>query len=303
MDVMHTDTTDTTPDSFLALRRLQRLRNIQRVNAAFSATTGAAMAVTSGWLARQVDLPRPVVVALGIGLVGWSAVLGVLAVQPEQRLVRMSRLVATGDAAWVLGSIVLALARDLTGVGMALVIGAAAVVAVFAAGGQITASGVDHHDVRERTEILFRSVVVATPPPAAWQMVLDADLYARLAPNLTEIVVAPDECARTCTDSRGHTWSEAMRLDHDRRVQHIDVDVTEHPMPVDHLAATISVDDDPAGSRIDIAFTYATEMTLKGLATSLVLPVLGPRLLRPITTGWARRAASMTSTGRRGAST
>jgi hypothetical protein len=289
---MPTDTSDPTRESFLALRRLQHLRDIQRANAAFSATTGAAMAATSGWLSRQVDLPRALVVVLGIGLIGWSAVLVVVAVQRAQRLVPASRLVAAGDAAWVLGSIVVTAVLDLTAVGTALVLGTAAVVAAFAAGGLIAASRVGHHDSGERTEILFRSVVVAAPPPAAWQMVLDADLYARLAPNLTEIVVAPDECARTCTDTRGHTWSEAMRLDHLGRVQHIDVDVTEHPMPVDHLAATISVVDDPAGSRIDIAFTYATEMTLKGLATSLVLPVLGPRLLRPITSGWERHAAS-----------
>ena len=129
-------------------------------------------------------------------------------------------------------------------------------------------------------------------------MVLDADLYARLAPNLTNITVAPDECSRTCTDTRGNTWSEAMSLDHDQHVQVIEVDVTQHPMPLNHLAASIGVHVDPAGSRVDIAFTYITQPTPKGVVTSLVLPVLGRRLLGPITNGWARQATRTTSTSR-----
>lgn len=86
-----------------------------------------------------------------------------------------------------------------------------------------------------------------------------------------------------------------MSLDHDRHVQHVDVDVTEHPMPLNHLAANVSVHDDPAGSRIDVAFTYVTRATLKGLVTSVLLPVLGRRLLRPITSGWARQASTSAS--------
>jgi hypothetical protein len=106
------------------------------------------------------------------------------------------------------------------------------------------------HTGGDRTELLFHSVTVDAPPAAAWKLVLDADLYARLAPNLSAISVAADQCSRACTDTRGNTWSEAMRLDHDRHVQRIDVDVTEHPMPLDGLAATISVHDDrkPVGS-------------------------------------------------------
>ncbi len=73
---------------------MQPLRDLQRINAAFSGLTGLAMAASSGWLSQQIDLPRSIVASLGVGLVGWSALLVALAVRPAQRLVRASTLVA-----------------------------------------------------------------------------------------------------------------------------------------------------------------------------------------------------------------
>lgn len=277
---------------------MQSLRDLQRINAVFSGLCGLAMAASSGWLGRQIDLPRSFVVVLGGSLVIWSAILVVLAVQPAQRLVRASMLVATGDAAWVIGTVALIVLLDPTATGTTFATAAAAVVGGFTVAGLVLGARARRRALDARTELLFRSVTVAAPPPVAWQMVLDADLYARLAPNLTEITVAPDECARTCTDTRGNTWTEAMSLDHDRHVQLVDVDVTEHPMPLDHLAANVSVHHDPAGSRIDVAFTYVTRATFRGLITSVLLPVLGRRLLRPITSGWARHASPSASTSR-----
>jgi hypothetical protein len=286
--------------SIAARREVQPLRDLQRVNAAFSATTGVLMGAVSNWLSDETDLPRPVVVVLGIGLIGWSMLLVVLAVQPPRRLIPLSRLVATGDAAWVVGSAVLLPATDPTPLGVFFVAAAAVVVAVLAVAGLLLGRRARRHTGDDRSEILFRSGTVGTSPAAAWQLVLDADLYARLAPNLTRIDVAADECSRTCTDTRGNTWSEAMHLDHERHVQHIDVDVSQHPMPLDELAATISVHDDVAGSRIDVAFAYATQMSLKGVVTSLLLPLLGRRLLRPIMRGWSRHVGSTPATTGRG---
>lgn len=275
-----------------SLRVVQPLRDLQRLNAAFSALTAVAIAAASGWLSHELDAPRFVVVVVGVGLIGWAALLVVLAVQPARRLVRMSALVAAGDAAWVIGSVVLIVMGDVTGAGAVLVAVAAVLVAGFAIAGIVLGRRARLQPVDGRTELLFGRVVVATPPGAAWQMVLDADLYARLAPNLTRVSVAPDECARTCTDTGGNTWTETMHLDHDRHVQRIDVDVAEHPMPLDTLAATVSVHDVPAGSRIDLAFAYVPRLTVQGLATSLVLPLLGRRLLRPILRGWASHATT-----------
>jgi hypothetical protein len=279
-----------------ALRAVQPLRDLQRINAAFSATSGVLMATNSSWLSLQVDLPRPVVAVLGVGLVGWSVLLVVLAVQPSRWLIPFSGPVSAGDAIWVIGSAALIARADPTAVGAFLVAAAAAVVTVFAVAGLLLGRHARPHTGHDRTEILFRSVTVDAPPSAAWQLVLDAHLYAQLAPNLTHISVATDECSRACTDTRGNTWTEAMHLDHEQHVQQIDVDVTEHPMPLDELAATISVHDDPTGSRIDIAFTYVTLASIKGLVTSLVLPALGRRLLRPITRGWARHATTPVAT-------
>lgn len=282
------------------LRATQPLRDLQRLNAAFSGLCGLAMAASSGWLGQQLDLPWPFVAMLGVGLVGWSALLVVLAVQPARRLVWASTLVAMGDAAWVAGTAALLALRDPTATGTNSAVVAAAVVGGFAVAGVVLGGRARRAAPDDRTELLFGSVTVAAVPSAAWQMVLDADLYARLAPNLTEITVAPDECARTCTDTRGNTWTEAMHLDHDRHVQTVDVDVTEHPMPLDRLAANVSVHHDPAGSRIDVAFTYVTRPTVRGLVTSVLLPLLGRRLLRPITSGWSRQASTSAASSRAG---
>lgn len=291
MKGMHTDIID--HDSGMALphlRALQPLRDLHRLNAAFSGITGVAMAASSGWLSRRIDLPRSFVVVLGVGLVGWAALLIVLAVQPARRVVRASPFVATGDAMWVLATAALLLSRQPTATGTTFAITAAAVVAALATAGFVLVGRARHSSPHDRTEVLFRSVTVAAPPAAAWHMVIDADLYARLAPNLSTITVAPDECARTCTDTRGNRWTEEMHLDHERHVQHIEVDVDQHPMPLDRLAATISVHNDSAGSRIDLAFTYITRPTLRGLAASLALPLFGRRLLQPIAVGWAHDA-------------
>lgn len=281
------------------LREVQPTRDLQRINAAFSVTTGVVMAATSNWLSRLVDLPRPVVAVLGVGLIGWSALLVVLAVQPVRRLIPLSRLVAAGDATWVIGSAALIAIADPTALGALLVAVPAAVVAGFAVAGLLLGRRARRHPGDDRTEILFHSVALDASPADAWQLVLDADLYARLAPNLTKISVAADECSRACTDTRGNTWTEAMHLDHERHIQRIDVDVTEHPMPLDALAATISVHEEAKGSRVDVAFAYVTGASIKGLVTSLVLPVLGRRLLRPITRGWVRHATSLTATAGR----
>ncbi|MEQ1699533.1 MAG: hypothetical protein ABMA25_05445 [Ilumatobacteraceae bacterium] len=133
---MHTDTIDhdsgTTP---ARLRTLHALRDLHRVNAAFSSATGVAMAAASGWVSRQLDLPRPFVVVLGSGLVGWAALLVLLAAQTAPRLVRLSALVAAGDAGWVVGTAALFVARRPTAIGAALALATAAVVAVFAVTG------------------------------------------------------------------------------------------------------------------------------------------------------------------------
>lgn len=281
------------------LRKVQPLRDLQRINAAFSATTGIVMAATSGWLSRQVDLPLPVIAMLGVGLIVWSALLVVLAAQPLRRLVPSSMLVAAGDATWVIGSAALIAIADPTTLGASLVAVPAVVVAGFAIAGLLLGRRARQHAGEDRTEILFRSVVIEAPPADAWQVVLDADLYAHFAPNLAQISVAPDGCSRACTDIRGNTWSEAMHLDHDRHIQRIDVDVAEHPMPLDSLAATISVHDDPRGSRVDVAFAYVTRASIAGLMTSVVLPVLGRRLLQPITRGWAQHATGRAATAGR----
>ena len=146
-----------------ALRTTQPLRDLQRINAAFSGLTGLALAAFSGSLSRQIDLPQTALAVLGIGLVGWSMMLVQLAVQPGPRLVRFSALVAAGDAAWVIGSVALIVLGDPTATGTSLTIGVATVVAAFSTMGVVLGAQARRDSVDDRTEILFRSVTVAAP--------------------------------------------------------------------------------------------------------------------------------------------
>lgn len=270
-----------------ALRAVQRLRDLHRANAAFSVLTGAVVGGGARWLAGQLDVTTLLLPAAAAGLAGWAGLLVWLAVAPAGRLVARSPLVAAADLAWVGGSGLLVAAREPTNLGLVLIGATAAVVAGFGAGGWWFARRATRAaGSPDRREILYREVSLGRPVAEVWPMVNDADLYASLAPNLAGIVVNDDATSRQCTDTKGNTWTEAMHLDHARHIQQIHVDPAQHPMALTHLDATISVNDDGAASRVELAFRYVTERTLAGLATSLVLPLLGRRLLAPIALGW-----------------
>ena len=146
MAVMTTTLTSPTHATSSAPDCAQRLRDLQRVNAAVSGLTGISMAAFSGWLSDQIDLPRALTLGLGLGLVAWSALLLAVARQPTPRLVRAALVVAAGDAAWVVGSVALVVWRNPSGLGIALVLAAAAVVDCFAVIGFVVARRVRGQD-------------------------------------------------------------------------------------------------------------------------------------------------------------
>jgi hypothetical protein len=114
---------------------VQRVRLLHRLNAGFSGVTGAVLVIGSGTLGAPLDLPSPLLVALGAGLLGWSAALVALANRPAPQLIAMSRLVAGADAAWVVVSLVVATLRAPSPLGLAGIVGTSMVVAAFAVAG------------------------------------------------------------------------------------------------------------------------------------------------------------------------
>ena len=77
-------------------------------NAAFSALTGVVLASRSGSLAPRLGIDRAVLVALGIGLVGFAVVVAATARSGDPTWVRG---VVAADLMWVVAAIPLALLR------------------------------------------------------------------------------------------------------------------------------------------------------------------------------------------------
>jgi len=79
------------------------LINALRANAAFSATTGTVLVVASVPASSWLGIETWVSIGLGLGLIGFAALLVVLARDPHPALVRA---VILADAAWVVGAVI-----------------------------------------------------------------------------------------------------------------------------------------------------------------------------------------------------
>lgn len=116
----------------VAAGRVGRLARLVAWNAAFSAASGLAFALSAPWLSAQwAGLPAQVVGVVGLGLVGYGVVLAALAaLGPTDD---QGRVLSWLDAAWVTGTVTaLALwGERLTGAGVAVAAATGLVVAGF----------------------------------------------------------------------------------------------------------------------------------------------------------------------------
>lgn len=108
------------------------LRLALRGNATFSTLTGVASIFFAGSLASWMGVPAPaLLVALGVGLVGFASFLFWFASRPEVAT-SLAWGVVGADLAWVAGTVPLVLADVLTGPGDWLAIAIAEGVLLFA---------------------------------------------------------------------------------------------------------------------------------------------------------------------------
>lgn len=110
------------------------IRRMLTLNAAFSGMGGLAAALFAAPLSDAIDLPVAALRVVGIGLVGYAALLLLWARRPVFRAAEgWAAIIA--DAGWVVGTVVLLVAFDVTNrAGRALLIAVAVVVAAFAEG-------------------------------------------------------------------------------------------------------------------------------------------------------------------------
>ncbi len=104
----------------------RRLRLVLKLNAATSAISAIAGIVAAGYFADLLEVHVGVVVGLSIGLLLFAVRVAAVASRAHRRLGQQSRLIAVGDIAWVLGTVVVIVA-DLVSTGGKVFLGFVAV--------------------------------------------------------------------------------------------------------------------------------------------------------------------------------
>lgn len=89
-----------------------------RINAAFSAVSGTALTIGAPWLDDLLGAPAPLLVAIGVGLLGFVAVL--LSILRRPTLRQDARLVVAADLLWIVAAVPIIALDLLTPTGTAL---------------------------------------------------------------------------------------------------------------------------------------------------------------------------------------
>ncbi len=123
-------TAQPTPDRADATRLL---RLALRANAAFSTTCALIFVLDAGALAPLIGVPAELLVALGVGLLGFAALLVASSRRTDAtRLATEARSYCAADVAWVVGSVPIIALGWLTPLGAIGLAGVSTVVAALA---------------------------------------------------------------------------------------------------------------------------------------------------------------------------
>ncbi|MGD9702877.1 MAG: SRPBCC family protein [Ilumatobacteraceae bacterium] len=282
----------------------QRLRNTLRLNAATSLAGGALAAVApsrvDGWLdTGHAGSVRVVGLGLAVFVVGVVITAGAR----MSRLLRWVPVVVVGDAVWVLASVVTIFAGWYAVAGDLIVGAVAVMVAAFAfaqcAGWLRTRSSiVDLVAVDEAppVEVVHVERQVSVDPGRAWAIVTDHDLYGRLAPNLSRVHATTGNgpgLERTCTNRKGHAWTESCTLWDDGHRFDIAVDTSNYPYPLDVMSGSWSVTahpHDPNRCTVGMDFRYQPTRSIAGRLFAGLMQAAFPFVLRRIVAGWRSTA-------------
>ncbi len=302
------------PSAELAARRAAtRLRNVLRLNTAFSALSGVVALVAAGPVADLLGIePAWLVRVTGGSLLGFAVVVLVVAGARTTTLTRWARLISAADLAWVLATVGVVAAGLVTTSG-AVTLGLVAVPVLALGLGQMRArrqlvtagDGAGDLDEWPPVEVVDFSRPSAHPVERLWPVITDHALYARLALNLKAAEgLTPDGPGfqRACTDGAGRTWSETCTLWDPGRRFDVDVDIADYPYPLRTVQGSWRVDPgDPTGRRAvsTIGMAFALQPA-PGVAGRLFLPLMH-LLFRPILAriarGWEAEAGRRPADG------
>jgi ribosome-associated toxin RatA of RatAB toxin-antitoxin module len=271
------------------------LRAALRTNACFSLVSGLALVIAAGEVRGLLDLGPAldwVLRGIGVGLVGFAALLLSDAARPGTELRRAGVVAVACDAAWVAGSAVLVLLADLTPQGGGVVGAVALAVGVFAAV-QVLGLWQLGDGSGAELEVMRAARHVATAPATAWALVSDHAAYGRIAPGLESVRVtsAPGEpLERRCVASSGASWREHCTLWTPGERFAVDVDTTDYPFPLSVMRGEWGVDPADGGTEITMRFAYRGRPGLRGaLFAALLRPGFTVLVLPRILSRWQRQ--------------
>ncbi len=294
------------PEAELAARRTAtRLRNVLRLNAAFSTLSAAVALAAGGPVAELLGTDEVWLIrATGALLLGFAVVVLVVASLRTALLDRLALVVSIADLGWVVGTVGV-IAAGWVSTGGAVVLGVVALLVGELGIAQLrsrrrlrraaakTAADLEESPPIEVIELRRRSEHTVEE---LWPVITDHALYARLALNLRAAEgLTPNGPGfrRSCTDSAGRSWSETCTLWEPGRRFDVNVDLDDYPYPLGLVQGSWSVDP-VEGNGSEVAMRFAIR-PVDGLRGRLFVPVMqamfGP-ILRRIARGWDRAAAA-----------
>lgn len=281
-----------------------RLRNLLRLNAAFSVATGAIGGVAAGRVAEFVGVDQAWLIRLvGVGLLGFGGVVFTVSGSRTSVLQPLSQIISFNDLGWVAGTVVVIALGWLSTRG-AIVMGVIGLVVLGfgvsqmrARNRMIAAAAKARVEMNESPPVEILQISHSSPIAAKdlWPVMSDHELYAKLALNLRAAEgLTPNGPGfeRTCTDTLGRTWSETCTLwDAGHRFD-VDVDISDYPYPLQLVQGSWRVD--PAGfgaSSTGMTFAIQPQPGLYGRLFVPTMHLTFPPILKRIARGWQKAAS------------
>ncbi len=286
-----------------ARRAATKLRNLLRLNSEFSIVTGAVGLIAAGPVAEFLGVDQVWIIRLlGAGLLGFATAVFAVSGTRTTVLQRWSQIISINDLVWVAGTIAViglgwlstrgSIAMGLIGL-IVLELGVSQMRARsrLAAAAAETDSELDEFPP---VEILRISQASANTAEQLWPVMIDHELYAKLALNLKAAEgLGPDGLGfeRACTDTIGRTWSETCTLWDPGRRFDVNVDISDYPYPLQLVQGSWQVEPAAAsGSTIGMTFAIQPEPGLIGRLFVPAMHLFFKPILRRITKGWQRAA-------------
>jgi hypothetical protein len=255
------------------------LRIALAANAAFSTVTGLALSLAPGLIGDAMGgLPEHVLRGIGVGLLVFAAFVAWVRGRAPRRP-DLVLAITTGDAMWVVGSVsLLLLPVPLSPTGIALVVGVAGCVALFAvlqlAGlRELVQNRGGMTSARSAFEVARR---FTAPPEAVWPVVSDLDRIGAFYPALrdVEVVGRGYGAARTCETHEGKRWSEEVtqwdEQEHTYTLRFVS-EAPDFPFPVDEMVGGWRVVPDGDGSLVTVWYEFSMRGGLLGDALAPLL--------------------------------